>query len=52
MSRTAFVLTLVLCWIPGGLIHHGQQQANPNAESIAGLVVAGTACAPVRWGQC
>lgn len=27
-----FVATLLIAWVPGGLIHHGAQQVNRNAE--------------------
>ena len=50
--RIAILLTLAACWLPGGLIHRGQLQANPNAEAVSALVFAGSACSPIRWGGC
>lgn len=37
MSRSflcGFLLALAVAWLPGGLIHRGQQQANRNARPI------------------
>lgn len=34
MTRFAFALTVALCWMPFGLIHHGQRLVNDRAASI------------------
>lgn len=34
LTGWALVLTLAFCFAPGGLIHRGQMQANPNAMPI------------------
>lgn len=50
MTRIAFLATLALCWVPGGLIHYGQRQASATAEPIVQL----SSCRFDRadWGGC
>lgn len=50
MTRTAFLITLALCWLPAGIIHYGQRRVNDRAEPIINL----SSCRFDRadWGGC
>lgn len=50
--RIGLILTLAACWLPYGLIHIGQRQANPKAETVVTTALLGPSCSPHRWQNC
>lgn len=52
LTILAAALTVAAAWIPGGLIHQGQQRVNPRAESILGQLAARCDPTTPEWRGC
>lgn len=51
-TRLAMLITLVICWMPYGLIHQGQRRVTPSAQPVVGMFQPQCNPADPQWGGC